>query len=84
MLDVDQINAGPVSTAKNSSSESEQARAGVVALSLIHILIRRIVPKNALGIDIDIFAPDVVCYRDISVARCFTVYSLSLIHIRCV
>lgn len=31
LLDVDQIGAGPVSTAKNSSSEGEQARAGVVA-----------------------------------------------------
>lgn len=31
LLDVDQIGAGPVSTAKNSSSEGEEARAGVVA-----------------------------------------------------
>ena len=31
MLDVDQIGAGPVSTAKNSSSEGEEALAGVVA-----------------------------------------------------
>ena len=29
LLDVDQIGAGPVSTAKNSSSEGEEARAGV-------------------------------------------------------
>lgn len=31
LLDVDQIGAGPVSTAKNSSSEDEEARAGIVA-----------------------------------------------------
>lgn len=31
LLDVDQIGAGPVSTAKNSSSERQSARAGVVA-----------------------------------------------------
>lgn len=31
LLDVDQIGAGPVSTAKNSSGESELARAGMVA-----------------------------------------------------
>ena len=42
------------------------------------MVIRWIVPKNTLGIDIDILAPDVVCYRDISVARCFTVYSCSV------
>ena len=38
------------------------------------MVVGRIVPEDAFGIDIDIFAPDVVRYGDVSVARCLTVY----------